>query len=106
MNADGSDYAYIESERLGRTSSKEQYAHFYDQGTIELTAPGATYPEPEGTNPFHRQPFIAPFAARGGTFDAVCIVIHTNPDEATEETDALTPWWSTPAGSTLLSRTS
>jgi len=47
-NADGSDYAYIESERLGRTSSKEQYAYFYDQSTVELTAPGATYPKPEG----------------------------------------------------------
>lgn len=89
VNADGSDYAYIESERLGRTSSKEQYAYFYDQNTIELTAPGATYPEPEGTDPFHRQPFIAPFAAKGGTFDAVYIVVHTDPDEATEEIDAL-----------------
>lgn len=89
VNADGSDYAYIASERLGRTSSKEQYAYFYDQSTVELTAPGATYPEPEGTDPFHRQPFIAPFAACGGTFDAVYIVVHTDPDEATEEIDAL-----------------
>lgn len=48
VNADGSDYAYIESERLGRTSSKEQYAYVYDQSTVELTAPGATYPKPEG----------------------------------------------------------
>ncbi len=61
VNADGSDYAYIESERLGRTSGKEQYPHFYDQSTVELTAPGTTCPEPEGTDP----------------------------DEATEEIDAL-----------------
>jgi len=89
VNADGSDYAYIESERLGRTSSKEEYAYFYDQSTVALTAPDATYPGPEGTDLFHRQPFVAPFTACGGTFDAVYIVVHTDPDEATEEIDAL-----------------
>ncbi len=89
VNADGSNYTYIESERLGRTSSKEQYAYFYDRQTIELTAAGETYPEPEGTDPFHRDPFIAPFTVRNGSFDAVYIVVHTDPDEATGEIDAL-----------------
>lgn len=89
VNADGSNYTYIESVRLGRTASKEQYAYFYDRETVAPTADGRTYPEPEGTDPFHRDPFIVPFAVRNGSFDAVYIVVHTDPDEATEEIDAL-----------------
>ena len=34
VNADGSQYEYIVSERLGRTTSKEQYAYIYNTGTI------------------------------------------------------------------------
>lgn len=89
VNARGSNFTYIESERLGRTISKEQYAFFYNMDAISLTANGTTYPEPEGTDPFHREPFIASFSVNDGDFDAVFILIHTDPDEAGEEIDAL-----------------
>jgi len=48
-----------------------------------------TYPEPDGTDPFHREPYIASFRAVNGNFDATFIVIHTNPDEATDEINGL-----------------
>ncbi|RSD34185.1 MAG: deoxyribonuclease I [Methanohalophilus sp.] len=48
-----------------------------------------TYPEPEGTDPFHRQPYIASFEAVNGNYDAVLMVIHMDTDEATEEINAL-----------------
>jgi endonuclease/exonuclease/phosphatase family metal-dependent hydrolase len=89
VNSDGSQYQYVVSERLGRTSSKEQYAYVYNSNTLQLTGDPHTYPEPEGTDPFHRQPYIATFKAVDGNYDAVFIVIHTDPDEATEEINAL-----------------
>lgn len=89
VNSDGSQYDYVVSERLGRTSSKEQYAYIYNTQTVEITGTPETYPEPEGTDPFHRQPYIAGISSTQGNFDAVLMVIHTDPDEATEEINAL-----------------
>ncbi|SFM49703.1 endonuclease/exonuclease/phosphatase family protein [Methanolobus profundi] len=89
VNSDGSSYDYVVSERLGRTTSKEQYAYIYDSTAVELTGDPQTYPEPEGTDPFHRQPYIASIKAINGDYDAVLMVIHTDPDEATEEINAL-----------------
>jgi len=86
---DGPDYDFLISERLGRTSSKEQYAYLYNTETIEVLDTGHTYPEPTGADPFHREPFIAHFKAAGGSFNFVLIVIHADPDEATEEINAL-----------------
>jgi endonuclease/exonuclease/phosphatase family metal-dependent hydrolase len=89
VNSDGSQYQYVVSERLGRTSSKEQYSYLYNSNTVQLVGNPQTYPEPEGTDPFHRQPYIAAFKATGGNYDAVLMVIHTDPDEASEEINAL-----------------
>ncbi len=89
VNSDGSNYEFVVSERMGRTTSKEQYAYVYNTDTILITSEALPYPEPEGTDPFHRQPYIASFRAVNGNYDAVIIVIHTDPDEATEEINAL-----------------
>jgi endonuclease/exonuclease/phosphatase family metal-dependent hydrolase len=89
VNSDGSEYEYVVSERLGRSSSKEQYAYIYNNNTVQITGNSHTYPEPEGTDPFHRQPYIASISTKKGNFDATLIVIHTDPDEATEEINAL-----------------
>ncbi|WP_292464540.1 endonuclease/exonuclease/phosphatase family protein [Methanolobus sp.] len=88
VNSDGSQYDYVVSERLGRTSSKEQYAYIYNTHTVSISN-AHTYPEPDGTDPFHRQPYIASIEALQGNYDAVLMVIHTDPDEATEEINAL-----------------
>jgi deoxyribonuclease-1-like protein len=90
VNSDGSKYDYAVSERLGRTTSKEQYAYIYNTQTVELTDTPHTYPEPNETDPFHREPYIASFKALdGNNFDVTLMVIHTDPDEATEEINAL-----------------
>ncbi|KAF5417300.1 MAG: hypothetical protein C5S48_00645 [Candidatus Methanogaster sp.] len=90
VNANSSaPYDYIVSKRLGRTSSKEQYAYIYNNQIVELTGTPHTYPEPNGTDPFHREPYIASFRVLDGNFDATLIAIHTDPDEATEEINAL-----------------
>ena len=48
-----------------------------------------TYVEPEGIDSFHREPFIAQFKAKAGSFDFILITVHTDPDEATEEIHSL-----------------
>lgn len=88
-NQDGSAYDALVSERLGRTISKEQYAFVYDTTTMIPEGEAFTYPEPSGTDPFHRDPFIARFSTADGGFDAVYIVVHTDPDEAEAEIAAL-----------------
>jgi endonuclease/exonuclease/phosphatase family metal-dependent hydrolase len=89
MNANGTQYEYIVGEQLGRSASKEQYAYLYNNRTVKLTGTPGTYPEPNGTDPFHREPYIVSFAAVNGSFDATLLVIHTDPDEATQEINAL-----------------
>jgi len=89
VNSDGLQYDYVVGERLGRTTSKEQYAYIYNTQTIELTDTPHTYPEPAGTDPFHREPYIASFEALACNFDFILITIHVDPDEATEEINAL-----------------
>ena len=51
VNADGSQYDYVVSERLGRTSSKKQYAYIFNTQTIEIINTPHTCPEPDGTDP-------------------------------------------------------
>jgi endonuclease/exonuclease/phosphatase family metal-dependent hydrolase len=89
VNSDGYQYDYIISERLGRTSSKEQYAYIFNTESVEVSGEPQTYPEANGSDDFHREPFIAAFSSTEGNFDAVLMVIHTDPDEATEEINAL-----------------
>lgn len=88
INSDGSSYDYIIGSRLGRTSSKEQYAIIYDTETIQLQYPEPRdYPDEEDL--FHREPLIAKFKAKNGNFDFVLVDIHTDPDEASEEIPSL-----------------
>ena len=90
VNSGDSHYEYVVSERLGRTVRyKEQYAYIYNNQTVELIGTAHTYPEPAETDPFHREPYIASFKALNGNFDFTLITIHTDPDEATEEINAL-----------------
>ena len=80
VNSDNPQYDYVVSRQLGRTTSKEQYAYIYNTQTIELTDTPHTYLEPAGTDPFHREPYIASFKTLDGNFDVTLITIHTDHD--------------------------
>ena len=82
----GADYDFIISPRLGRTTSKEQYAFFYKTSAIDVKG---SYTFSDDKDKFQREPFIADFKAKGGSFDFVVINIHTDPDKATDEINAL-----------------
>ncbi len=88
VNSVGSpQYDYIVSERLGRTTSKEQYAYLYNTQTIQPI--GSPYTYPDASDLFHREPYVAEFKARDGNFDFVLITIHTDPDTAEQEINDL-----------------
>ncbi|MBP2132482.1 endonuclease/exonuclease/phosphatase family metal-dependent hydrolase [Methanomicrobium sp. W14] len=88
VNSDGSEYSYFVSERLGRTSSKEQYAYIYNTKTVEPLVPPFVYPY-DTQDIFHRDPYIGSFKSTEGVFNATFVVIHTDPDDAREEIDGL-----------------
>lgn len=83
----GRDYDVVVGPRLGRTSSKEQYAYMYRTDALDFIT-SYTYDD-SAEDVFHREPFIAQFKAKGGDFSFVLITIHTDPDEATSEINSL-----------------
>lgn len=85
--AEGPEYAYIRSPRLGRTSSKEAYAYFYNTETVTHTE-GSDHVYNDTDDVFEREPYIATFSSGG--FDFTLIGIHTKPDHAAQEIGNLT----------------
>ena len=92
INAEGAKYDYVIGPRLGRTSSKEQYAFVYDTNRIELDQ-GSVYTVNDPQDLLHREPLVARFRVRGPppekAFTFQLADIHTDPDETDTELDAL-----------------
>ena len=86
VDALGRDYAYIVSPRLGRSTSKEQYAFIYRTDSIQ---PIGNYTFNDTAGVFARPPFIGYFKTKSGNFDFILIDIHTAPSDATAEIKAL-----------------
>ncbi|MDH5795281.1 MAG: endonuclease/exonuclease/phosphatase family protein [Candidatus Bathyarchaeota archaeon] len=84
---EGPRYEYVRSERLGRTTSKEAYAYFYNNETVEFIQ-GSAYVYNDADDVFEREPYIAKF--RSSNFDFILIGIHTKPDDAYAEIGNLT----------------
>jgi endonuclease/exonuclease/phosphatase family metal-dependent hydrolase len=88
VNSMGSpQYNYVVSDRLGRTTSKEQYAYFYNTQKIEVI--GIPYVFNDSNDLFEREPFVANFKAKNSSLDFVSITIHTKPENATQEINNL-----------------
>jgi deoxyribonuclease-1-like protein len=84
---EGAKYRFVRSERLGRTTSKEAYAYFYNSETVEFIE-GSDYVYDDVNDVFEREPYIASF--RSGNFDFTLVGIHTKPDYAYSEIGNLT----------------
>ncbi len=87
INGEGASYAYIESERLGRSTSKESYAYYWNTDTVEYMEDTA-YVYNDTGDVFEREPYVASF--RSGGFDFTLVGIHTKPDDAENEIGNLT----------------
>jgi len=92
LNATGRHYDYVIGPRLGRTSSKEQYAFIFDTASIEIDRT-ALYTVNDPDDLLHREPLVGWFRVRGPApeeaFTFSLVNIHTDPDETATELDAL-----------------
>lgn len=92
VNATGRHYDYVIGPRLGRTSSKEQYAFVFDTASIEVDR-NALYTVADPDDLLHREPLVGWFRVRGPppdqAFTFSLVDIHTDPDETGQELDAL-----------------
>jgi len=86
-------YSMIISDRLGRSSYKEQYCFFYRHDKVSVTD---SYHFDDGvddyTDTFEREPFVVRFLSTSRTAieDFAIAAIHVDPDIAPPEIDALT----------------
>jgi deoxyribonuclease-1-like protein len=98
VNEDGAVYEVVVGPRVGRTSSKEQYAFIYDSTVLRLLPGEYTYDDDGDGNDsndvddsghsgdlFEREPFVCFFRVKGVDFDFGLVNIHTKPDDATAE---------------------
>ncbi|KAM9752429.1 deoxyribonuclease I-like 1-like [Menidia menidia] len=87
-------YSYVESERLGRKSYKEQYVYIYRNSLLKVKE-SYQYPKLEGEGPnatevFSREPFIVRFHSPTTMVkDFVLIGHHACPKTAMREIDEL-----------------
>ena len=92
INADGSRYDFVIGPRLGRTSSKEQYAFVFNTDRVEVDRSSViTLNDPQDL--LHREPLVARFRALADPpeagFTFWLVDIHTDPDEVPQEIDVL-----------------
>ena len=83
--APGDKYDFVGSKRLGRSSSKEKYAFIFNTKTVKYKDISFVYDD--SSDVFEREPFVGYF--NSGSFDYALINIHTKPDDATNEINAL-----------------
>lgn len=90
INQDGSQYDYVLGPRLGRTTSKEQYAFIYDTTRVQIDR-SSVYTVDDPADRLHREPLVTRFSTRTGAnpFTFTLVDIHTDPDEVRSEVDAL-----------------
>jgi len=92
VNAEGAHYDFVIGPRLGRTSSKEQYAFIFDAASIECDRE-SVYTVDDPDDLLHREPLVAGFRVRGPptseAFTFTLIDIHTDPDEIATELNVL-----------------
>ena len=88
INSTGRHFDYVIGPRLGRTSSKEQYAFIFDRETIEIDRT-QLYTVHDPDDLLHREPFVGWFRVRGPppseAFTFTLVNVHTDPDEVDEE---------------------
>lgn len=98
VNETGVAYEVVTGPRVGRTSSKEQYAFMYNSTVLRLLPGEYTYDDDGDGNDsndvddsghpgdlFEREPFVCFFRVKGADFDFGLVNIHTKPDHAATE---------------------
>ncbi|CAH1776658.1 unnamed protein product [Owenia fusiformis] len=88
VNEGASEYSLVQSARLGRTSSKEQYAYIY-RNELSVTD---EFVFNDISDIFEREPYIVRFKApTKHVTDFTLVGLHTKPTDAVDELDGLIP---------------
>ena len=91
LNQNGATYRYVVGERLGTSTSKEQYTYIYDAAKLRVTHQPTTVRDPQGVMP--RPPLATRFQCielpEGQGFTFTLLNVHTAPDQALQELRAL-----------------
>lgn len=86
VNAPGLRFDHVIGPRLGRTTSKEQYAYIFNTDTIEVDR-RAAYTVADPDDLLHREPLVASFRCRRAepdlAFTFTLVNIHTDPTPQT-----------------------
>ncbi|QDT01286.1 endonuclease/exonuclease/phosphatase family protein [Adhaeretor mobilis] len=91
INSGGAQYDHVTGPRIGNTRSTEQYAFIFDTRKIMVDR-SSVYTLSDPDNVLHREPLVAHFQTRlnpDSAFSFTLVNIHTDPDEADEEVDAM-----------------
>jgi endonuclease/exonuclease/phosphatase family metal-dependent hydrolase len=92
INSNGRRYDYVLGPRLGRTSSKEQYAFVFDTERVEIDRE-AVYTVDDPDDLLHREPLVGAFRSRAVSperaFTFTLVNVHTDPDEVKAELNVL-----------------
>jgi len=95
LNAGGQHhYDYVLGPRLGRTTSKEQYAFVFDMASIEVDR-DQLYTIDDKDDLLHREPLVGWFRARLApeqsqlAFTFSLVNVHTDPEEVDRELDVM-----------------
>jgi endonuclease/exonuclease/phosphatase family metal-dependent hydrolase len=92
INSANLRYDYVIGERLGRSSSKEQYAYVFNTDTVEVDR-RTLYTVSDPDDLLHREPLVAWFRCRNAdpqhAFTFSLVNIHTDPDEVAQELNVL-----------------
>ncbi|KAM4664715.1 deoxyribonuclease-1-like isoform 2-T2 [Discoglossus pictus] len=94
--ATGLPYNVLTSDHLGRSSYREKYAYIYREDILKPTEWYHYDDDCEncGTDTFIREPFVARFSSPTTEVkDFALVSIHTSPDYAVREVDALYDVW-------------
>ncbi|WNG34697.1 hypothetical protein F0U61_14365 [Archangium violaceum] len=85
--ATGNAYGSLVSNRLGRTSSKEQYIYLYKKSALKVVD---SYQYADADDLFEREPFVARFKTTKATAkDLFVVPLHASPESAVNEVGAL-----------------
>jgi endonuclease/exonuclease/phosphatase family metal-dependent hydrolase len=82
------EYGVIVSERLGRTSSKEQYAFLYRSAVVEVVE---VHQYDDQEDVFEREPFSVLFRTMDTGEEFFLMGIHVRPSDVVQELEALGP---------------
>lgn len=91
INQAGGTYRYVVGERLGTTSSKEQYTYVYDAAKLRVTHQPTTVHDAQGV--MMRPPLATRFQCielpEGQGFTFTLLNVHTTPEEADRDLKAI-----------------